>query len=164
LAANFAELEDVVALVLGDSAATGLADEWSDYDLLCIYSRGSVDRLGTYDERSKNTRNGIANLPMASTYRRADYPFIWIRYKSSSPVTEAWLQGESGTKWVGGRGSHGTDFLRRNPDGLSDAGAGGLRSKDAPRFQSFTEKPTNPSLNIRSAVSKRLGRKEQPLH
>ena len=41
LAANFAESEDVEALVLGGSAATGLADEWSDYDLYA-YTRGVV--------------------------------------------------------------------------------------------------------------------------
>src|SRR6478672_2441105 len=41
LAANFAELEDVEALVLGGSATTGLADEWSDYDLYA-YTRGIV--------------------------------------------------------------------------------------------------------------------------
>jgi predicted nucleotidyltransferase len=39
LAENFAELEDVEALVLGGSVATGLADELSDYDL-CAYTRG----------------------------------------------------------------------------------------------------------------------------
>jgi predicted nucleotidyltransferase len=41
LAANFARLEDVEALVLAGSAATGLTDEWSDYDLYA-YSRGVV--------------------------------------------------------------------------------------------------------------------------
>jgi predicted nucleotidyltransferase len=41
LAANFAKLEDVEALVLAGSAATGLADEWSDYDLYAN-TRGMV--------------------------------------------------------------------------------------------------------------------------
>jgi predicted nucleotidyltransferase len=41
LAENFAELEDVEALVLAGSAANGLADEWSDYDLYA-YTRGVV--------------------------------------------------------------------------------------------------------------------------
>ena len=41
LAVNFAALEEVEALVLAGSAATGLADEWSDYDLYA-YTRGAV--------------------------------------------------------------------------------------------------------------------------
>jgi hypothetical protein len=36
--------------------------------------------------RSKNLRNGVAKRCMASTYRRADSPFIWIRYKSDTGV------------------------------------------------------------------------------
>jgi hypothetical protein len=45
LAANFAELEAVEALVLAGSAATGLADEWSDYDLYANTRGGSADRV-----------------------------------------------------------------------------------------------------------------------
>ena len=41
LAANFAEFEEVEAMVLAGSATTGLADEWSDYDLYA-YTRGVV--------------------------------------------------------------------------------------------------------------------------
>jgi hypothetical protein len=44
--------------------------------------------------RSKNTEAGVEMLPVASTYRRVDSPFIWIRYKSDSGT---WKSAKIGT-------------------------------------------------------------------
>ena len=63
LAANFAELEDVEALVLGGSAATGLADEWSDYDLYA-YTRGVVP----IEFRAKLLKPRAARLELHNTF------------------------------------------------------------------------------------------------
>jgi predicted nucleotidyltransferase len=63
LAANFAELEDVEALVLGGSAATGLADEWSDYDLYA-YTRGVVP----IEFRAKLLKRRAARLELHNTF------------------------------------------------------------------------------------------------
>ena len=35
---------------------------------------------------AKAPKRGVVKRSMASTYRRADFPFIWIRYKSDSGV------------------------------------------------------------------------------
>ena len=58
LAANFAELEVVEALVLGGSAATGLADEWSDYDLYA-YTR---DSLGLSSAGPRQSRAALTSV------------------------------------------------------------------------------------------------------
>ena len=63
LAANFAELEDVEALVLGGSAATGLADEWSDYDLYA-YTRGVVP----IEFRARLLKPRAARLELHNTF------------------------------------------------------------------------------------------------
>jgi predicted nucleotidyltransferase len=63
LAANFAEMEDVEALVLAGSAATGLADEWSDYDLYA-YTRGAVP----IEFRSKLLKSRAARLELHNTF------------------------------------------------------------------------------------------------
>ena len=63
LAANFAELEEVEALVLGGSAATGLADEWSDYDLYA-YTRGVVP----IEFRAKLLKSWAARLELHNTF------------------------------------------------------------------------------------------------
>jgi predicted nucleotidyltransferase len=63
LAANFAELEDVEALVLAGSATTGLADEWSDYDLYA-YTRGVVP----IEFRAKLLKPRAARLELHNTF------------------------------------------------------------------------------------------------
>ena len=63
LAANFAELEAVEALVLAGSAATGLADEWSDYDLYA-YTRGVVP----IEFRAKLLKPRAARLELHNTF------------------------------------------------------------------------------------------------
>ena len=63
IAANFAELEDVEALVLAGSATTGLADEWSDYDLYA-YTRGVVP----IEFRAKLLKPWAARLELHNTF------------------------------------------------------------------------------------------------
>jgi hypothetical protein len=63
LAANFAELEEVEALVLAGSAATGLTDEWSDYDLYA-YTRGVVP----IEFRAKFLKPRAARLELHNTF------------------------------------------------------------------------------------------------
>ena len=63
LAANFAELEDVEALVLAGSATTGLADEWSDYDLYA-YTCGVVP----IEFRAKLLKPRASRLELHNTF------------------------------------------------------------------------------------------------
>jgi predicted nucleotidyltransferase len=63
LAANFAELEEVEALVLAGSAATGLTDEWSDYDLYA-YTRGVVP----IEFRARLLKPRAARLELHNTF------------------------------------------------------------------------------------------------
>jgi hypothetical protein len=63
LAANFAELEDVEALVMAGSATTGLADEWSDFDLYA-YTRGAVP----IEFRAKLLKPRAARLELHNTF------------------------------------------------------------------------------------------------
>jgi predicted nucleotidyltransferase len=63
LAASFAELEEVEALVLAGSVATGLADEWSDYDLYA-YTRGAVP----IEFRGKILKPRAARLELHNTF------------------------------------------------------------------------------------------------
>jgi predicted nucleotidyltransferase len=63
LAANFAELEDVEAMVLAGSATTGLSDEWSDYDLYA-YTRGVVP----IEFRAKLLKPRAARLELHNTF------------------------------------------------------------------------------------------------
>jgi hypothetical protein len=63
LAANFAEFDDVEALVLAGSAATGLADEWFDYDLYA-YTRGVVP----IEFRAKLLKPRAARLELHNTF------------------------------------------------------------------------------------------------
>jgi Nucleotidyltransferase domain len=63
LAESFAALEEVEALVLGGSAATGLADECSDYDLYA-YTRGVV----SIEFRAKLRKPRAARLEIHNTF------------------------------------------------------------------------------------------------